>query len=186
MLFLARPQLILSAREGQTWRAFVRRTRKPSNPVPLARDQRLLLRPRPSFDPTLKGECVITSRHRFAPDKLDRTPAPRPVCAKTLLMLPQPAFHIVSMAGVIGAIAATQKVNPVVLHQPPGALRLRSGRAMFVECNQAAAAGTSYSAAAALSVSTNSRMWLSSIVSGGTTRTTLSPAATVSSPLVRR
>ena len=34
--------------------------------------------------------------------------------------------------------------------------------------------------------STNSRIWLSSIVSGGSTRTTLSPAATVKIPLVRR
>lgn len=52
--------------------------------------------------------------------------------------------------------------------------------------DQAAAAGTSYSAAAADSASMNSRICSSSITSGGSTRITLSPAATVSSPLVRR
>ena len=51
---------------------------------------------------------------------------------------------------------------------------------------QAAAAGTSYSAAAADSPSTNSRTCSSSMVRGGSTRTTFSPAATVSSPRVRR
>lgn len=59
-----------------------------------------------------------------------------------------------------------------------------AGDARHSADDHAAAAGTSYSAAAADRVSTNSRIWVSSIVSGGSTRITFSPAATVKSPLV--
>src|SRR6185503_6452142 len=108
--------------------SFVWRFGQPADPIPIARYQRFFFRARPAFDPSFERESLVARWNSFTPGQLDRPAASRPVAANAVLMLPEPSFHVFSVAGVISSVGAAQDIDPELHRCRTSALRLRSGR----------------------------------------------------------
>ena len=115
-------------RPERSRRALVRRSCQPADPVPITCDQRFLLGTCPSLDAALEGKRFISGWSGLAPDELDRSAPPGPVAAYPLLVLPQPRFKVLAVAGIVRAVAATEQIDPELHQCRAFALRLRSGR----------------------------------------------------------
>src|SRR5690242_19922381 len=101
-------QVLTLVRPERSRRAFGRRSGKPPDPVPIAGDERFLLRPRPALDAAFECKRLVARRSRLAPDQLDRPPASRPVTAYAPLVLPEASFEIVRVPRVVGTVATAQ------------------------------------------------------------------------------
>jgi hypothetical protein len=79
-----------------------------ANFIPIAGYERFFLGSCPAFDPALERERFLTGRCVGAPDKLNRAATASPIAAYALLVLPNPAFKVVRMACVVGAVSAAK------------------------------------------------------------------------------
>jgi hypothetical protein len=91
------------------------RTRQSLNPLPIASNQRLLFRPRPTLDLLLESQCTFTRIEFALPDQLNRF-ARRGVPNVADLVLQQARLQLVCMASVVGAVPAQQQVDVEGFH----------------------------------------------------------------------
>lgn len=85
---------------------------RPNESATVSSDQCILLPPRPRGDATLRLQRFDVRCERLAPDQCYWTPVRGEGAVSTTLMLRDSAFEIVSAAGVVSSIGATENTAP--------------------------------------------------------------------------